>query len=307
MSEEQLPQYTPTASSSEHRPVPAIISPSPVPFEQPPPEWAPNSSNVPEQVLGAYNEASEDAFERASRFYANVRGPATPRHPTSTEKLSVQSLGVDAWTIATPSTFRSKIEHRHGLWCVESKRKKNTAEDITLTTNMPFAWGVSSFKRPHPHGAYFEVTIDKIGKRGVVAIGWLSHPYPVAFRLPGWHPSSVALHSDDSHLFVESSLGGKPFLIPASSAIPVGSVVGCGIHSANVAGGPIFYTLDGNHVGEDIKGLYFPRSNFDIYPAIGLSADVEVSINLGGAFFAWQGAMQGTWKCVDSCSSLMLA
>jgi hypothetical protein len=74
--------------------------------------------------------------------------------------------------------------------------KIQTSEDVSFQSNIPL------HPRPFdPSGTFFEIDVRALKPGAVLAIGFASTPYP-PFRLPGWDPNSVAVHSDDGAKFM---------------------------------------------------------------------------------------------------------
>jgi hypothetical protein len=61
-----------------------------------------------------------------------------------------------------------------------------------------------------PKTIYYEVKIRSNSKNNFVAMGFTALPYP-AFRLPGWHRGSLAVHGDDGRKYTNDRWGGKDF------------------------------------------------------------------------------------------------
>ncbi|KAK1764778.1 hypothetical protein QBC33DRAFT_545947 [Phialemonium atrogriseum] len=82
---------------------------------------------------------------------------------------------------------------------------------LALRPTSSSAGGVGGRKRT----IYYEVRILADGRRGdtSLAMGYTALPYP-AFRLPGWHRGSLAVHGDDGHRYVNDRWGGKSFTEP---------------------------------------------------------------------------------------------
>ncbi|KAJ3079838.1 hypothetical protein HK102_003474, partial [Quaeritorhiza haematococci] len=93
-----------------------------------------------------------------------------------------------------------------------------------------------------PDMAYFEVKILRGPERGAeynafVSVGLATRPYS-PFHHIGWDRFSIAYHSDDGQIFLNSNQGGIPFSVPYN----VGDTVGCGYIPST---GSVFFTLNG--------------------------------------------------------------
>ena len=76
-----------------------------------------------------------------------------------------------------------------------------------------------------------------------LALGFAALPYP-AFRMPGWHRGSLAVHGDDGHKYINDRWGGKDFTRPFKS----GETYGIGMTFTNVQGRlevNVFFTREG--------------------------------------------------------------
>ncbi|KAK1777954.1 hypothetical protein QBC45DRAFT_175991 [Copromyces sp. CBS 386.78] len=104
---------------------------------------------------------------------------------------------------------------------------------------------------------YYEVSIPRAGSNNpflgamgggnnddiTLALGFTALPYP-AFRMPGWHRGSLAVHGDDGHKYINDRWGGKDFTRPFRR----GETYGIGMTFTN-AGGKldvnVFFTREG--------------------------------------------------------------
>ncbi|EGO52143.1 hypothetical protein NEUTE1DRAFT_71437 [Neurospora tetrasperma FGSC 2508] len=76
-----------------------------------------------------------------------------------------------------------------------------------------------------------------------LALGFTALPYP-AFRMPGWHRGSLAVHGDDGHKYVNDRWGGKDFTRPFRR----GETYGIGMTFTNTGGRldvNVFFTREG--------------------------------------------------------------
>lgn len=161
-----------------------------------------------------------------------------------------------------------------------------------------------------PKTVYFEVRLlrDAASDAGV-GIGFVALPYP-AFRMPGWHRGSLAVHSDDGHRYVNDRWGGIDFVRPWGKK---GEVVGIGMtFSAPGGTGPpvgvggvhamevkVFFTRNGKVDGEwDVNE---PRDNdrdlepigvqgfHDLVAAVGSFSKTEFEVVLDPARWKYKG------------------
>jgi hypothetical protein len=108
-----------------------------------------------------------------------------------------------------------------------------------------------------------------------VAVGLSSAHFNADARLPGWDLESFGYHGDDGCLFhgkgVQISEYGPRF--------GAGDTVGCGI---NYRTRRIFFTLNGAFLGDAFAGI-----SGQLYPTVGIDAEVSVMFNFGRAPFAF--------------------
>lgn len=149
-----------------------------------------------------------------------------------------------------------------------------------------------------PSVIYFEALITtKIGNPAYnnISIGFICQPYP-EFRQPGWHPGSIAIHSENGNRYVNDSLAGKEFV---GSFTQAGTIVGFGIDMKRMAA---FFTRNGKwekewSLIEDLNsapihpergfrdgGIEGFEGNKDIYAAVGMLGRTGVQVNLNGPF-----------------------
>jgi len=180
-----------------------------------PPEWEASAGEGRIARLypfGACHDAGSNNFERGARFvqlHPEINSPQI----ISWESLNlIRTQGLGAWTVTPPSQFDGNVT-RSRSGTTEIKSRFSSAIDKTLVSSLPVLWG-NYGAREGAKGVYYEVSIDKLGRDAVVAVGFGCLPYPTDFRLPGWHRHSAAVHSDDGFKFFENSDGGVPFTNP---------------------------------------------------------------------------------------------
>ncbi|KAI1094124.1 hypothetical protein F5B19DRAFT_447415 [Rostrohypoxylon terebratum] len=148
---------------------------------------------------------------------------------------------------------------------------------------------------------YYEVRVlESASSRGGevnLAVGFAAPPYP-AFRLPGWHRGSVAVHGDDGHKYVNDRWGGKDFAAPfrAGETIGLGMEFGVGDGALAVQ---IFLTRDGAEAGRwdlheetdqeqdlPVTGL---EGYHDLCASVGCFGTVAFEIVFAPALWKWKG------------------
>lgn len=108
-----------------------------------------------------------------------------------------------------------------------------------------------------------------------VAVGLSSAHFNAECRLPGWDPESFGYHGDDGCLF-----HGKGIQIAEyGPRFGAGDVVGCGI---NYKTRTIFFTLNGRFLGDA-----FRVASGELFPTVGIDAEVSITFNFGRAPFAF--------------------
>ena len=214
--DEAPPSYPPPASP----PPPSDSQPSTSrPLHPPdtpaPPEWEASVGDARVAQLfpyGVYHDAGQNNYERGVRFI-QMHPNINPPQYISWETLNlIRTHGQGAWTVLPPSQFDGRVS-RNRSGTSEVKSNFSSTEDKTLVSSLPVLWGNYGAK-DGSKGVYYEVSIDKLGRDAVVAVGFGCLPYPTDFRLPGWHRHSAAVHSDDGFKFFENPDGGVPFTNP---------------------------------------------------------------------------------------------
>ncbi|PSR76673.1 hypothetical protein PHLCEN_2v8270 [Hermanssonia centrifuga] len=258
-----------------------------LPFDVPP-DWTP----APERshTLGLRNEASDDEYASAEAFCA--------RHPLETPKLlssdmveRIDAEGCRAWTMEWPGSprFIGSV-HSAGEKRIPEVTKVTTADgcgDVCLLSNLPLLAGL--YEIQGKSGVYYEVRIQKMN--GIVAIGTACRPYP-DWRFPGWNRASVGLHLDDMRKFFEDPDGGRDYS-PLLTSFSVGSVIGCGYDFTSSS---VFYTYDGQRLPDAFGGVYLPRTQYDVYAAIGVEGACEFEVNFGSDLFKWKEGNEWAWR-----------
>ncbi|KAI9217610.1 concanavalin A-like lectin/glucanase domain-containing protein, partial [Blastocladiella britannica] len=158
----------------------------------------------------------------------------------------------------------------------------------SVVTNLPVPWLPAELDtKPPPGVLYYEVTIEHLAPRTVLALGLATTPYP-QFRLPGWHDWSVGLHSDDGRVYVSNDGDGDSY----TSAFRQDDVIGVGI---DTVARRVFYTRNGHRMRnvEAISGAApaeTPIPLLTVHPIIGADGPCVVRANFGTAPFRWAAA-----------------
>ena len=212
------PPRTDPAPSTSHPVHPAYIPP---PDASAPPQWEATTGESRVAQLypyGKYHDAGEDNFERGMRFCEFHPQVNMAQYITFEQLDIIRTQGPGAWTITPPSQFDGKIS-RNRDGSTEIKSSFSPSLDKTLVSSLPVLWGRYNPKEG-ARGVYYEVEIERLGRDAVVEVGFGCLPYPMDFRLPGWHRHSAAVHSDDGFKFFENSDGGVPFMDPIKKRGP---------------------------------------------------------------------------------------
>jgi hypothetical protein len=152
---------------------------------------------------------------------------------------------------------------------------------------------------------YYEVRVLGDSRRDEVslAIGFAAPPYP-AFRLPGWHRGSAAVHGDDGHRYVNDVGGGRALTRPFAR----GQTVGFGMAFGPGAGGKgvavdVFLTRDGVedarwNLHEETDAVHdLPVTGLegyhDLCAAVGVFKAVSFEIVFDPARWLWKGGKGG--------------
>ena len=92
--------------------------------------------------------------------------------------------------------------------------------------------------------------------------------------------------------FCEDPDGGRDYT-PALTRISPGDTVGCGFDFTRNS---IFFTYNGQRLPDAFSGLYVPRTNYDVYAAIGIEAACEFEVNFGGDVFRRKEGNEWAWR-----------
>lgn len=223
--------------NNNHAPPPG----PPPPFKDedyaPPPGPPPPSSQHPWQSVPLPEDTSNyppppDIFTGHDRSWANN---ATEQQAKEGERwcnryallapIDPSSRSLDrAPQLVHPqsNTFHGTITQTStATWAIATDRRNN---DNCVTVQPPLYVAARDDPRVtgRPRSVYFEVVLAQdLGRDAGVGIGFTALPYP-AFRMPGWHRGSCAVHSDDGHKYVNDMWGGNDFVKPWGSKGVVG-------------------------------------------------------------------------------------
>ncbi|KAI0880063.1 uncharacterized protein GGS22DRAFT_176068 [Annulohypoxylon maeteangense] len=195
------------------------------------------------------NNASKDECEAGESWCREhpLYHPAPLNANTSATTAAVSSGNI---TVYAPPSYLAKggtlTQPEPGVWRGQSTRG---IPDSCLATWPPLyqASAHSPLTTGRTKIIYYEVRILHDTSRNPeigLALGFSAPPYP-AFRLPGWHRGSVAVHGDDGHKYINDRWGGKDFTGPFRK----GETIGIGMEfGAREEGGirtQVFMTRDG--------------------------------------------------------------
>ena len=149
----------------------------------------------------------------------------TPRHHN--QQILSRIANGDVNLTAPPNTKNVQLSPT-GLGKARVRTSPKCTDTIFLS-DIP----LYSATTGRPRTIYYEIRVNSMGGHGSarneeadagIAIGFLAPPYP-AWRLPGWHRASLAVHGDDGRRYVDNSFGGQDF----TSMFRMNDVVGIGM------------------------------------------------------------------------------
>lgn len=231
---------------------------------------------------GAYIRGEEYSKNNPPNFN-NTRGKSM----THQDDLVVKEKGLNAF----------EFEQDEGIvdarYIVADKTEihflHNDTPYSTATSVLNYCLPVKN--RTYSDTIYFETKVfefDASQPNGHFAIGLVTKPYPLAFRLPGYNNFSIAYESTGNLKI------NKPFPTPLQQHLGPNSkfnaqvlpplrqsdTVGFGYV---VPSGTIFITRNGKKVMDVMKGCYV-----DLYPAVGcFSTNAKFQVNLGQMGYVW--------------------
>lgn len=271
-----------------------------------PPGWTP----APEQshTLGLFNEATDDEYESAEAFCA--RYPVEPAKLLPSDVVDrIDTEGCKAWTMDWPHSARFVGRVQDGEKGSPAVTRVTTGDkccDVCLLSNLPILAGL--YEIQGKSGVYYEVAVKKMA--GIIALGACSicnicmmcfvhvgmtgtacRPYP-DWRFPGWNRGSAGLHLDDMRKFFEDPNGGRDYH-PLLSSFSAGDFIGCGY---DFSASSIFFTYNGQRLPDAFGGVYVPRTQQDVYAAIGVEGSCDFEVNFGGEPFKWKEGNEWAWR-----------
>ncbi|KAH8883654.1 hypothetical protein GQ53DRAFT_752877 [Thozetella sp. PMI_491] len=169
-----------------------------------------------------------------------------------------------------------------GVWA--GKTEKSSGDSCLI--GYPPLYAVtehSPLATDRPKTIYYEVVIKNDSPRDEIclALGYTALPYP-AFRMPGWHRGSLAVHGDDGHKYINDRWGGKNFTQPFKR----GETYGIGMTFKPTQGRlevEVFLTRNGRL--SDQWNLYEETDQVQDLPVTGLEGFHDLSCAIGT--FGW--------------------
>ncbi|KAI0127067.1 SPRY domain-containing protein [Xylariales sp. AK1849] len=219
--------------------------------------------------------------------------------PIRLDQQALQAIQVGNINLFTPPHFKGAVAQvGTGVWKGHSRPD---ASDTCIASYPPLynVAAHSPLATQRKKTVYYEVNILKDSAHEVVlALGFSAPPYP-AFRLPGWHRGSLAVHGDDGSKFINDRWGGRAFTTPFKR----GETVGIGMDLSPGPGGGIFvevfFTRDGREVGrwdlheetdriqdKPVTGL---EGFHDLCASIGVYSKVSFEIVFDPSRWKWKG------------------
>ncbi|KAI1205606.1 uncharacterized protein F4807DRAFT_442410 [Annulohypoxylon truncatum] len=257
------------------------------------------------------NNASEDECEAGESWCrANPLYHPTPAN-ANTYALAAAAQSGNVTVYAPPFFFAAKKKSsldQLGPGASWRARSARGCADTCLTTWPPLYQVAAHSPLATGRGkvAYYEVRIlrdevrpgEEEEEEVPLALGFCAPPYP-AFRLPGWHRGSVAVHGDDGHRYVNDRWGGKDF----TERFRVGETIGLGMEfRVREEGGlevQVFLTRDGVERGRwdlheetdreqdlPVTGL---EGYHDLCASVGVFGKLGLEIVFKPAGWMWRG------------------
>ena len=101
------------------------------------------------------------------------------------------------------------------------------------------------------------------------------------------------MHLDDMRKFYEDPDGGRDYDQALLKHISDDDYIGCGYE---FAGSGIFFTYNGQRLANAFSGVYVPRTQYDVYAAIGVEGECDIEVNFGGEPFKWKEGNEWAWR-----------
>lgn len=92
--------------------------------------------------------------------------------------------------------------------------------------------------------------------------------------------------------FFEDPNGGRDYT-PELTEVSEDDIIGCGYDFTRCS---IFYTYNGRRLPDAFTGVYVPRTNLDVYAAIGVEGKCKFEVNFGGELFKWKEGNEWSWR-----------
>lgn len=230
----------------------------------------------PPNFFGAYdfspkNNATEAEAENGEKWCRQF----PLYNPLQLDGQAVNALQVGNLNLFTPPFFKGALAQvATGVW----KGHSNSGCRDTCIASYPPLYSVvthSPRATNRKKTIYYEVNILKESRDEVsLAIGFSAPPYP-AFRLPGWHRGSLAVHGDDGRKYINDRWGGKDFAQPFKRGETVG--LGMDLHpDGNVE---VFHTVEGREAGR--WGLHEELDATTDLPVTGLEGFHDLCASVG--------------------------
>lgn len=240
-------------------------------------------TSLPPEDQHAYLKGEEFAQNNPPHFH-NTRGKSY----THEDELVLKDRGISAFE------FEQEPDALQPRYVVADKTEihfvNNDTPYSTATAVLNYSLPVKN--RTYSDTIYFETKVFEFHRdhsvNGHFAIGLVTKPYPLTFRLPGYNNFSIAYESTGNLKI------NKPFPTPSQQhqdarslfnaqvlpPLAQSDIVGFGYV---VSTGTIFITRNGKKVMDVMKGCFV-----DLYPAVGCYlANAKFEVNLGQMGFVW--------------------
>ena len=152
------------------------LPPSSQTFMAPPPEWT--AAAEPSHDWGLKSEATETEYEDAE-FFCKQNPLEPPKFVDSRLVDQIRDERAAAWKIEAPSSHRFRGDIRNTKSSVNISTSTE-CEDFCLISNLPIIAG--HYSRHSQHGVYYEITVNRMDSKAVVAIGTFSNIRQISYR-----------------------------------------------------------------------------------------------------------------------------
>lgn len=222
-----------------------------------PPAYSHDPQGGPSYLLGLHEDTPYNQYEEAKKFCDQ-----NPLHRNIIH-FEQERIGM----APTKPTWQTSEGLKHGVECVTHS---STEWTITSSPKTPVLALHTSFAMPRSFT--YEVHIEKLKPKAVVAIGLVKLPYPM-WRMPGWHRHSVALFSDDGRKFYDDSFGGNDY----ASKIKQGDLIRLQFDQ-NI--GAVTYHHNGINLGRAFTGVLMDLNEYPIFGCLGIRGQVKLKVRL---------------------------